>query len=110
MTYTAFYDNTNLYSTTSTGSAQAGAAPILIGTLGAYASSPFAGSMFGSALTDDNYSLTQVLTITAASPFPGNSFSADAELIPNPVPEPSTLLLLGSGLVTAAATFRTRRR
>jgi hypothetical protein len=107
MAYSAYYDNTNLYSTTSTGAVQAGSAATLIGTLGAYSTPTFSGSMTGLAQTDSLYSLTQVLTVTAFSPFPGNSFGADAELIPT-LPEATTLVLLGSGLL--ATTFFRRKK
>jgi hypothetical protein len=77
-----------------------------IGGLGPFGPGAFSGSTSGpgGSLTAP-YSLTQQIVISGTGP---TEFSGDFEL--NPVPEPGTLLLLGSGLVAAGCWARKRSR
>jgi len=91
--YEAFYDEFNHYF------GQTGQ----IGQI-AFQSGPFGSSFVGGGPGSATYSLTQRITLTAASGATSLSFSGNASLNPrNPtleaVPEPATLTLLGTGLL-----------
>jgi len=93
ITYTAYTDLAdNFFATTN-----------IIGTL-SFVSSPFSGATGGNAPTDASYSLTQKVVITQLTASNGKAqATGDATLS---VPEPSSILLLGTGLTA----FGIRRR
>jgi len=78
-----------------------------LGTLGPVSGGAFSSSTSGSGSATGDYSLTLVASIThPEGKFSSTSF--DANLSAVPVPEPSSLLLLGSGLVGLAFWGRKR--
>lgn len=79
-----------------------------IGTLGTFSGGAFAGTTSGGASATAPFSLTMGTTITHWSGT--NSTSFNASLNANSVPEPASLLLLGSGLLGLAFWGRKRFR
>jgi hypothetical protein len=94
--YSAFYSNTNV----------PGALTTQIGsTLGPFtASGAYGGSSSGSAADVPLYSLTQRLQFRSTG---SGGNTGDASLLP--IPEPASMLLLGTGLVFVARRARRRR-
>lgn len=79
----------------------------LIGNLGAFTTSDFSGSTSGLITATNPFLLTQVVTITSG----GNlTTSFDASVNVAPVPEPGTILLLGSGLLGIFSFGRRRKK
>jgi len=95
--YDAFYDGTNVLTSTNQ----------LIGTLGPFGTGAFAGATFGAVSVTTPYSLTQRITLNGVGEV---IYSGNAELSPVPVPEPSSLLLLGCGMIGLAGWVRARRK
>jgi hypothetical protein len=71
-----------------------------------FSTNPFSGAVSVSGVTFQNYSLTQVVTISHPVGYVSSSFNA---MLSNPVPEPSTLILFGSGLAGTCLFFRRRK-
>jgi len=97
VSYSAYYDVGNV----------ALAQTTLIGTLGPYGGPAFSGAgTFGYTPTTP-YSLTEVVTVNHAG---SGTSSFDASLQAVYIPEPGTMMLLGSGLIGLAAWGRKKVR
>ena len=77
----------------------------LIGTIGPFGPGAFAGTTGGVGALTTPYSITQVIRLHTTGP---GVFSGDFEL--TAVPEPASLLLLGSGLVGVATRMRRKQQ
>lgn len=75
---------------------------LLLGTLGPFASSPYAGSFTAASPATGPYSLSQYITLNTTGAF---GYSGDFEL---KVPEPNALALVGLALVAGAVVRRRR--
>jgi len=89
------------YDTASSGSVLFGTTN-LIGTVGPFSTTNFSGSKTGSAPGSEPYSLTQVISLTGGASTTG--FSGDFNL--SQVPEPTSVVLLGSILLIAGLAIR----
>lgn len=88
---------------------------VQVGDLGPFSPGglSFSGDDFGSAIVSSPFSMTQVITVTHTAAGITDITTGDANLrgapTPTDVPEPATLLLIGTGLL-AAGGMAVRRR
>jgi PEP-CTERM motif len=66
----------------------------------------FSGTATGSAPASGTYSLTEVITLNSSGL---TAFSGDASLTPDPVPEPASMVLLGSVISVTVIALRRRK-